>query len=142
MKYLIHSRTLFLFALTFASAPPSQASSIWEGIYTQTQSERGLAAYTESCTSCHAADLRGNSNSPSLVGMSFMFLWEGKTVGELYEQVRANMPVDRPGALSNQAYADIIAYLLQANGFPAGSETLGTDTEQLNLIPIVPEPAP
>lgn len=119
----------------------SGSAAIWQGIYTQAQAEQGLAAYTETCTSCHAADLRGNSNSPSLVGMSFMFLWEGKSVGELYEQVRRNMPVDRPGGLGNRTYADIIAYLLQANGFPSGEIELGTDQEKLNLISIVPEPA-
>lgn len=130
---------LVLFPLSHAQ--PGSAI-IWQGMYTQAQAERGLAAYSESCTSCHAADLRGNSNSPSLLGMSFMFLWEGKSVGELYEQVRSNMPVDRPGALGNQTYADIIAYMLQANGFPTGETELGTDPEQLNLIAIVPKPAP
>ena len=74
-------------------------SSIGDGIYTVAQAERGAEQYAARCASCHSADLRGNSNSPSLRGMAFMFIWEGKSVGELYAKMSAEMPTDQPGGL-------------------------------------------
>ena len=59
-------------------------NSISDGIYTLTQAERGAEQYAARCASCHSADLRGNRNSPSLRGRAFMFIWEGKAVGELF----------------------------------------------------------
>ena len=60
------------------------AESIWSGSYTEAQAERGAEDYSARCAACHGADLRGDSHAVGLVGMGFMFLWEGKSLGELY----------------------------------------------------------
>ena len=111
-------------------------SSIGDGIYTVAQAERGAEQYAARCASCHSADLRGNSNSPSLRGMAFMFIWEGKSVGELFTKMRSEMPTDQPGGLSASTYADILAFILQINEFPDGSEELATNEVLLNQITI------
>jgi len=119
--------------------PPSSAQSpvsIWDGIYSEDQAQRGAEQYRARCASCHSADLRGNSNSPSLLGMSFMFVWEGRNLGELFEKMRTEMPTDQPGSLSAQAYVDVLAFILASNQFPAGDGELAADQSLLNGISI------
>ena len=110
------------------------SSSIGDGIYTVAQAERGAEQYAARCASCHSADLRGNSNSPSLRGMAFMFIWEGKSVGELYTKMSAEMPTDQPGGLLANNYADILAFILQTNEFPSGNKELSPYEVDLNQI--------
>jgi S-disulfanyl-L-cysteine oxidoreductase SoxD len=116
--------------------------TVWDGIYTAAQAERGRNAYTQSCASCHADDLRGRSTAPSLIEESFLFLWSDMSVGDLFERTRMLMPSDRPGSLSRETYADIIAFIAQKNGFPAGSAELGTDVEALKQILITEKRPP
>ena len=110
------------------------SSSIGDGIYTVAQAERGAEQYAARCASCHSADLRGNSNSPSLRGMAFMFIWEGKSVGELYTKMSAEMPTDQPGGLLANNYADILAFILRTNEFPSGNQELSPNEIDLNQI--------
>jgi len=114
--------------------------TVWDGVYTEAQAERGQALYKESCAACHAPDLRGNSVSPSLVGMSFTFLWGGSTLGTLFDRLEERMPPARPGALSTQTYRDILAFVLWKNSYPAGAQELQEyDLHQI-LISADPEP--
>lgn len=115
-------------------------AAIWEGVYTAEQAARGEAVYTEACIACHGQDLGGNSNSPGLMGMGFMFLWEGRTLGALFETIQAEMPTDRPGQLPTQDYLDVIAYILQKNAFPEGGAEMPSSVASLNAISIVSKP--
>lgn len=123
-------------------APTEHQRTVWDGVYSEEQAERGQALYTESCSGCHAADLRGDNTSPSLVGMSFEFLWGGSTLGELFTRVQERMPTDRPGSLSGQTYRDILAFVLRANSYPPGSEPLTSDGLDHILITEKPEGRP
>lgn len=49
---------------------------------------------------------------------------------------RSEMPERSPGALSAQEYADLIAYIFEANNMPAGKEELKGDPEILKQIRI------
>ncbi len=108
--------------VAFAAGQPAQ-----DGIHTAEQADRGLAAYTRSCAICHRTDLQGNFESPPLAGANFLNFWGERTPQELFERIRTSMPPDRPGRLGDQAYLDIVAYLLQANGAPAGDRALTAD---------------
>jgi quinoprotein glucose dehydrogenase len=114
----------------------SSGRSVWDGVYTADQADRGKAAYFEACASCHAGDLRGDSTAPSLVEESFAFQWDDTSVGELFTRIRTLMPSDRPNSLSAQRYRDIVAFLLQANKFPAGDRELEVDLDALKAIRI------
>ena len=81
-----------------------QTRSVWDGVYTDAQAERGQAAYQQSCIGCHRDDLRGDNTAPSLVGESFTFLWGDMEVGELLGRIEKLMPPDRPGSLPAQTY--------------------------------------
>lgn len=109
----------------YAQEPPTvDQQTVWDGVYSEAQAERGQLLYTEWCSECHAPDLRGDNTSPSLVGMSFTFLWGGSTLGELFGRIQEGMPPDRPGSLSDQTYRDILAFVLRANMYPTGPEAL------------------
>ncbi len=109
-------------------------SSVWDGVYTGEQSKRGQALYTKECAACHGTELSGGEEAPALSGGTFMSNWSGLTLGELYERIRVSMPEGRPGTLSRQQNADILAYMLSFNQFPAGKTELPKDTELLKQI--------
>ena len=142
------SRSLCCAALVVAALIGSaisgqgQQRTVWDGVYTTAQAERGSTAYAQACASCHAEDLRGRSTAPSLVEESFLFLWSDMSVGDLFERTRMLMPSDRPNSLARETYADIIAFIAQKNGFPAGSAELGTDVGALKQILITEKRPP
>ena len=130
------SLQLFAFYCCSVSSMTISAQSLQDGIYTAIQAERGAEEYAARCASCHSTDLRGNSNSPSLIGLSFMFIWEGRSLGELFTKMSTEMPTDQPGSLSQQSYAAILAFILQSNEFPSGSTELASNADRLEPIPI------
>jgi len=120
----------------FLTSSISFSQTLQEGIFTEAQAARGAEEYAARCASCHSADLRGNSNSPSLVGLSFMFIWEDRNLGELFEKMSSEMPTENPGSLSQQSYAAILAFIIKSNGFPAGETVLASNAEALSSIQI------
>ena len=131
-------RVILVMALFVAPPLPvlGQPATIWDGVYTDEQARRGAEQYSARCASCHAADLRGNSNAPGLLGMAFMFLWEGRTLGELYTKMRNEMPTDQPGSLSAGTYADLLAFILKSNDFPSGDQELASTPQALEAYTI------
>ena len=122
------------------TASAQSQPTVWDGVYTAEQAMRGAIGYTESCASCHAADLRGDSNSPSIVGISFTFLWGDMSLAALFTKIQTQMPTDRPNSLAAQTYLDILAYILEANQFPPGDKELGTDPAAMGEILITASP--
>lgn len=108
------------------TAPQAQ-----DGLYTDSQAARGKAAYSQSCASCHGDDLSGRDPAPALSGNAFMTRWGGRSVGDLFDKTRTTMPTDKPGALSEQAYLDLVAYVFQANQLPAGRDELKSSSAAL-----------
>ena len=114
-----------------AAAQKPARLSIWDGVYTEAQAERGHALYMQNCGRCHGADLSGTYEIPPLMGR-FMPYWSGSTLDRLFDYVSTAMPLDHPGALGAGANTDIVAYLLKANAIPAGTREL--TGERLKLI--------
>ena len=94
------------------------ARTVWQGVYTAAQSERGRSVYQQSCGQCHGETLGGDIG-PTLSG-PFWSIWEGRSAADLYKSIRTTMPADAPESLKAQEYADLIAYLFSVNKFPAG----------------------
>src|SRR5689334_5422041 len=117
--------------LTLAAA---EGPSVWDGVYTAEQAKRGETAYLQACASCHGPALDGGDMTPPLVGGAFTSNWNDLTVGELFDRIRTTMPLDNPGRLSRLQTADVIAYLLEANGWPAGASALASDAGALHQI--------
>jgi len=114
----------------YAQAP----SSVWDGVYTREQAGRGKSLYGKECASCHGTALDGSGTAPPLAGPDFKNNWNGQTADDLFEKMQTSMPADQPGRLSREQNADILAFLLSSNGFPAGQKELPTDAAVLQKI--------
>jgi mono/diheme cytochrome c family protein len=109
-----------------AAQSGSARRSVWDGVYSEAQGRRGKETYDYSCATCHAPDLSGDAGRdvPALYGDDFIGEWNKKTVKDLLDLVSRMMPKDSPGSLKAETYLDVVAYLLQANEFPAGAQDL------------------
>jgi mono/diheme cytochrome c family protein len=99
--------------------------TVWDGVYTDAQADRGTKTFGPSCSGCHTLTAGGKS---PLVGESFWKSFAQKTVGDLLAFVSTNMPNGTPGSLNESTYSDIVALMLKSNGFPAGATELERDT--------------
>ena len=125
-----------LVAAGVAFAGDAGTRSVRDGVYTVAQAERGRAVYVAQCEACHKADLRGEQMTPSLVGVSFAFRWNEKTLYDYLAGMRATMPQAAPGGLGDAAYVDVLAYILAENGYPSGDAMLVADADALRAIRI------
>jgi mono/diheme cytochrome c family protein len=107
-----------------------------DGAYTDAQAERGKKSYLMNCASCHQEGLQGADLAPPLKGDDFLLPWSSQTVNDLFERIARTMPADSPGSLRSQTNADIVAYVLQVNKFPAGAEELTADPDAMKAIAI------
>ena len=98
------------------------------GVYTAQQAARGRDIYFGNCRSCHTPE--------SHTGATFTATWNKRSLAELYGFVRERMPKNDPGSLSDQEYADVLAYLLKLNKTPAGKSELPADSVAMQGIRI------
>ena len=102
----------------------------------QEKSRSGQTLYNQQCSTCHGDTLAGGEMAPPLAGGEFLANWNGLTLGDLFERIRTTMPLNKPGMLSRQTNADILAYMLDVNKFPDGKTELPRETEVLKQIKI------
>src|SRR4051795_3735288 len=93
-------------------------------VFTAAQAAAGRAAYQANCASCHLADLKGSGDAAQLAGSEFMDAWGRRTTREFLSFMQLTMPPTRPGALSQEEYLDIAAFVLQSNGALPGNTAL------------------
>lgn len=115
---------------------PQAAQTVWDGVYTAEQSQRGDKIAASACASCHGDKMVGSDTGPTLSGDGFLGSWAGSTAKDLFEKIQQTMPADAPGTLKPQQCADLLAYLFNLNGFPAGSVELSSDQAALKLVTI------
>ena len=110
-----------------------------EGVYSSAQAARGEETYQESCSACHGARLQGSPAAP-LTGESFRARWEdGKhTLDDLYYIIRSLMPNNSPGSLSKAQYADVVAFILKINNYPAGEQELVPKASVMKAVTLQP----
>jgi len=126
----------FLALSAFALLAQTAARSVWDGIYTKAQADRGKNLYDRLCQDCHGDDLEGDPENPPLATPAFVDKWNSLTVGDLFERIHRDMPIDNRGTLTRQKAVDLVAYLLSFNKFPAGDRELPADLAALRQIRI------
>lgn len=114
-------------ALSWRVAP--LAAQTAEGPFTEAQSAAGQAVYQQSCAACHLATLGGAGEAPPLAGVKFAQSWSDRTTADLFALVKNGMPLGKPGSLSDEAYAQVVSFILQANGAKPGAALLKPDTK-------------
>ena len=113
--------------LLSGAAPSGAAAQSAEGVYAAAQAAAGRAVYEQKCARCHQSNLQGSFEAPQLAGESFLRFWGDLSPRDLYDRISGSMPPDED-ALADEAYVDVVAYLLQANGAPAGDAPLMATT--------------
>jgi len=106
--------------------------SLADGVFSKAQAERGRDVFTETCSVCHT---RGQFTDGT-----FRRNWEGRTLFDVFEQLRSTMPNDSPGRLSGQEYLDVLLYLFSQQGYPAGEVEISATADTLRQIRITPPP--
>jgi mono/diheme cytochrome c family protein len=122
-----------------ASAQVTVPKKILDGVFTADQASRGKAGYDGVCARCHGVSLTGGGadEGPTLKGSRFLSHWQSDTVAGLYTKIRDTMPQNSPGTISEEVKIEILAYLLQQNGFPAGTTELKRDLPALETVRIL-----
>ena len=131
---------VFGFAQPAARVEQAAGKTVWDGVFTDDQAKRGSVVYTETCGSCHGGDMAGDGFAPALSGTEFAGNWNELSVGDLYERIRISMPPTGPAEVSNAQKADILAYIMKFNRYPAGTVELEAKTEALKQIKISMKP--
>jgi alcohol dehydrogenase (cytochrome c) len=103
--------------------------------FTGAQAATGETVYAQNCASCHGALLSDGRFGPPLRGGDFAGHWAGRSLGELFDFLKASMPPGRVGSLGDDAYAQLIAYLLAQNGAVAGASALPAESAALRTLP-------
>jgi mono/diheme cytochrome c family protein len=109
--------------LVVSSGAPITAqtrATVWDGVFTAEQAARGRTMFAAACAECHGADLSA-PNRPPLKGEVFLNHWMEGGLDALFTRVKS-MP--NRANLDDNAHADVLAFLLDANGFPAGTQEL------------------
>jgi quinoprotein glucose dehydrogenase len=128
---------VFAAAAIDAAASSAQAGkTVWDGVYSDAQSQRGQDLSKASCVTCHGEGLAGTDLAPALQGDDFKAAWSGRTAAELFEKIQTTMPADRVGTLKPPQSADLVAFILKLNEYPAGSSEPASEMPALQQIKI------
>ena len=109
---------------------------IWQGVYTTAQAERGKTSFNSSCLRCHGDKLQGNT-APALSGDRFFTTWGNEPIASLFAKIRDTMPPNFGTSIDDETKLDIVAYILQTNGYPGGPGELtqnGSDLASAQIL--------
>ena len=102
--------------------------------FTTAQADAGQVAYVEQCATCHGDSMDDGEFAPPLKGGDFREQWRSQSPEALYTLTRSTMPQDRPGALTDETYVSLVAYILQENGSAPGTLELPADAAALEAM--------
>ena len=128
------SLVVWAVALTFSTAGPAQASSPQatsnEGIYTKAQADGDKKQFDKICADCHPFTVAAKKKPKDLpLGEEpFFEQWTGRPLTELVTLIALTMPNDGSAVVTEEEAVDLVAYILQQNGYPAGSKPLTKET--------------
>jgi mono/diheme cytochrome c family protein len=131
-------------AVAFMSSAHAQSGpkTIWDGVYTSEQANRGQDLYDKKCSECHQDDLSGGGDEAAAVlrGADFFARWKDRPVAELFQKIAESMPKNAPGSLSPKDTADVVAFLFKKNQVPASDVDLSTDVGKLGQVVMTDKP--
>jgi mono/diheme cytochrome c family protein len=108
-----------------ASGPAASPIASASGAAMVDQLGRGHELFLANCSRCHGDDGQGDIG-PAVIGERHGLRGYGTAQG-LFDYVSRTMPFDAAGSLSEQAYWDVLAYILTENGYLAEGTELGPE---------------
>jgi mono/diheme cytochrome c family protein len=148
--HLLMGVTLVLFAIAFAAAMARASSAAdqtkerttLDKVYSKEQAARGAAMFGKVCAACHdpAKKTPDKTPGPPLVGSTSMFVenWKEHTIGEVFTTILTTMPNDGSVVLTESDTVDLVAHILQVNGYPDGPDALKFDAaaKAVKVVPV------
>jgi cytochrome c5 len=135
VSFFVAAGVLVITAIAAAAPQDNSAGKrVWDGVFTSEQAARGKTNFDLSCSRCHNVALAGSERGPAIKGNTFLSHWEKDTVAGLFTKIRDTMPESGPGTVTDDVKIDILSYILQQNGFPAGTAELTKDVSSLEEI--------
>jgi cytochrome c2 len=105
-----------------AGVPAPAAPALAKVSYSNEQASSGEDTYKKNCVECHGEELRGGLlGGPPLRGVMFDQNFRGAPASALFLYISTQMPPENPGRFSDRVYAEVMAYVLQRNGYDAGA---------------------
>lgn len=97
-----------------------------DGVFTRAQADGAKAQYEKLCADCHpfTAAAKKKPNDIPLGEEPFFREWTGRPLSELASLIALTMPNDGSAVVTDKEALDLVAYILQKNGYPAGSKKL------------------
>src|SRR5262245_5941579 len=104
---------------------------------------RGGELYAANCAGCHGDAGQGSAKAPPVVGKEALPLEprpgskrgvKFKTALDVFNFVKANMPPNKGGSLTDDEYLAIMAFDLKANGVDLSGKTLDAATAQAIVL--------
>ena len=121
------------------AAPPDKKRRGPAALYTEEQAKMGELDYYQNCAMCHGPLLDGQLggySGPALKGAEFADPSYDFHVADIFNFVAKLMPPGTPGSLPPEKDVAIMAYILQQNGYPAGSKELKYDEAAKSRVPL------
>ena len=103
--------------------------------FTAEQASLGKTAFNSNCAACHGNTMTNGTFGPPLAGEYFRDKWTGQTVRAFYDHAKT-MPPSAPASLRDEMYVNIVAYVLEVNGFKAGNAKLPAGGNALDQMTI------
>ena len=122
---------------TMPQAAGAQTKSVWDGVFTPAQAIQGRAVYQETCAECH-----DTGEGPTLFGIGFMRRWFQQSLADVFTKMQTQMPLNGPGTLPEKSYVDVLTFVLEQSGFPAGAKELTAEPALLASIAVVEKGGP
>lgn len=112
-----------------ASIPEPQKTTN-DAVYSKAQADGAKAQFDKICAECHAFTVAEKKQAADLPlgDEPFLKKWEGKALDELISIIVLTMPNDGSAIVSEAEALNLMAYVLQQNGFPAGAAPLTKET--------------
>jgi mono/diheme cytochrome c family protein len=134
MKVESMTRHFLTIGALIAMAGAAQAAT--PAIYTAAQATAGANVFAQNCAVCHGAALQGEAG-PTLLGQNFASAANNYTVGAIFGEIAEQMPAGAPGSLTHDQYTQVMAYILNKNGYPAGPTALDYEASLGSSVPLV-----
>lgn len=116
---------VFVVIVPVGPARAVRQRSTRDRVYSDSQAERGKQIYVNICLQCHEERMWGGN-------------WTGRTVADAFDTIKTFMPDNDPGSLTEEQVRDVLAYILQTNKLPSGSDDLPDSYEGLKGIRMEP----
>jgi hypothetical protein len=113
-------------AVAALRATTAEQATTNDGIYSKAQADAAKPKFELLCAECHAftvAEKKQEKDLP-LGDEPFLKKWEGRSLDELLTLIVTTMPNDGSAVINDEEGLNLLAYVLQRNGFAPGKAPL------------------